>query len=188
MARWEPDSRGRLRQAALDLYGERGFEHTTVAEIAKRAGVTERTFFRHFADKREVLFAGSEELEHAMVAAVARAPASAAPLDAIARGLDAAGAVLPRSREFARQRYAVIAANAGLRERELSKFASLSGALAEALRGRGLEEPAASLTAEIGIAVFRNAFERWIDEDNEQDFPAVVRDALQQVSALAAGG
>jgi hypothetical protein len=58
MTRWEPNARGRLEQAALALYGERGFENTTVAEIAARAGLTERTFFRHFADKREVLFAG----------------------------------------------------------------------------------------------------------------------------------
>ena len=87
MARWEPDSRGRLWQAAFDLYGERGFENTTVAEIADRAGLTERTFFRHFADKREVLFAGSEDLEAAMVAAIAAAPESAAPLQVVAAGL-----------------------------------------------------------------------------------------------------
>ena len=186
MARWEPDSRGRLRQAALDLYGERGFEHTTVAEIARRAGVTERTFFRHFADKREVLFAGSEELQETMVRAVADAPASLAPLDAVARGVEAAGAVLPE-REMARRRQTVIAANAELRERELIKFASLSAALAETLRGRGLEDPAASLTAEIGIAVFRNAFERWLAADDERDLPALVRDSLEQVTALAAG-
>jgi len=173
MARWQPDSRGRLRQAALDLYGERGFEHTTVAEIAKRAGVTERTFFRHFADKREVLFAGSEDLQEALVRPVTEAPASLAPLDAVARGLEAAGAVLP-PREMARQRQVVIAANAELRERELIKLASLSAALAETLRDRGVAEPAASLTAEIGIAVFRNAFERWLDGDEERDLPALV--------------
>src|SRR4029079_11619637 len=106
MARWEPDSRGRLRQAALDLYGERGFEHTTVAEIAKRAGVTERTFFRHFADKREVLFAGSEDLQDALARAVADARATLSPLDAVPRGFEAAGAVLP-AREMARQRQTV---------------------------------------------------------------------------------
>ena len=186
MARWQPDSRGRLRQAALDLYGERGFEHTTVAEIAKRAGVTERTFFRHFADKREVLFAGSEDLQEALVRPVTEAPASLAPLDAVARGLEAAGAVLP-PREMARQRQVVIAANAELRERELIKLASLSAALAETLRDRGVAEPAASLTAEIGIAVFRNAFERWLDGDEERDLPALVRDSLHRVSALTAG-
>ena len=171
----------------MELYAERGYEQTTVAEIAQRAGLTARTFFRYFADKREVLFAGSEDLQEALVRAVADAPASLAPLDAVARGLEAAGAVLP-AREMARQRQTVIAANAELRERELIKFAALSAALAETLRGRGLEEPAASLTAEIGIAVFRNAFERWIGADDERDLPALVRDSLHQVSALAAGG
>jgi AcrR family transcriptional regulator len=186
MARWEPDSRGRLRQAALDLYGERGFEATTVAEIARRAGLTERTFFRHFADKREVLFAGSEALEEALVRAVADAPAEAPPLDAVAAGLEAAGAQLPQRRASARQRQAIIAANPELQERELIKFASLSTALAEALRGRGVEDPTASITAEVGIAVFRVAFERWIDEANERDFAALVRDSLDELRAVTA--
>src|SRR3989440_2677122 len=117
MARWEPDSRGRLEQAALDLYGERGFENTTVAEIAARAGLTERTFFRHFADKREVLFWGAGTLQELLVSAVASAPDSAAPIDAVAGALEAAGALLQERRESARQRQTVIAANAELRER-----------------------------------------------------------------------
>jgi len=186
MARWEPDSRGRLREAALDLYGERGFENTTVAEIARRAGLTERTFFRQFADKREVLFAGSEELEAALVTAVAEAADSVAPLDAVAAGLEAAGARLPQDVGIARRRQAIIAANAELRERELIKLASLSAALAAALRGRGLEEPAASLTAEVGIAVFRNAFERWIEPGSERSFAELVRDSLAELRAVTA--
>src|SRR6266536_298069 len=104
MGRWEPDARGRLGQAALALYGERGFEQATVAEIAKRAGLTERTFFRHFADKREVLFAGSGDLQALMVSAVADAPATAAPIEAVAAGLEAAAALLQEGREFSRQR------------------------------------------------------------------------------------
>src|SRR5882724_1519112 len=148
MPRWEPDSRGRLTQAALALYGERGFENTTVAEIAERAGLTERTFFRHFADKREVLFAGSHELQDKMVSAVREAPEARTPIDVVAAGLEAAAAFLPE-RERARQRQVIISANHDLQERELIKFASLSAALADTLRGRGLKEPAASLTAEL---------------------------------------
>src|ERR1700728_2373409 len=91
MSRWEPNARGRLEQAAMELYGERGFEQTTVAEIAARAGLTERTFFRHFADKREVLFAGADALRELLVDTVAKAPASATPIDAAAAGLQAAG-------------------------------------------------------------------------------------------------
>src|SRR5437764_4630484 len=121
MARWEPGSRGRLAQAAMELYGERGFDQTTVAEIAARAGLTERTFFRHFADKREVLFAGSGQLQDLLVQTVADAPASASPIDAVAAGIEAIGTVLQesRGRAFARQRQRIVAASAELREREL---------------------------------------------------------------------
>jgi AcrR family transcriptional regulator len=188
MGRWEPDGRGRLEQAALALYGERGYENTTVAEIAKRAGLTERTFFRHFADKREVLFAGGGVMAELLVSTVADAPASLAPIDAAAAGIEAISAQLQERRAFARQRQTVIAANPELRERELIKLASWATALAATLRGRGVEEPAASLTAEVAIAVFRTAFERWIDDANDQDFPEVVRESLGQLKAVAAGG
>lgn len=164
MARWQPDSRGRLVQAALDLYAEHGYERTTVAEIAARAGVTERTFFRHFADKREVLFAGSGELEEAIVAAAAQAPADAAPLDAVAAALDAAAAVLQQRRAFAQARQRIIAATPELQERELRKLAGLGAVLAAALRERGVAEAEASVAAETGIALFRLAFERWAEQ------------------------
>ena len=137
MVRWEPNPRGRLQEAALALYGERGFENTTVAEIAERAGLTERTFFRHYADKREVLFGGSDAFTEAFVGTVANAPASETPIDAVTAGLEAAAALLT-DRDFSRQRQAIIAASPELQERELSKFASLSTSLADTLRGRGL--------------------------------------------------
>jgi AcrR family transcriptional regulator len=188
MSRWEPNARGRLEQAALELYIERGFEQTTVAEIATRAGLTERTFFRHFDDKREVLFAGGSALEDLLVSAVTRAPDGLAPIDAAAAGLEAAGAVLQERRELARQRQAVINANAELRERELIKLASLSTALAGALRQRGVAEPAASLTAELTIAVFKVAFERWVDQASQRTLPQLVRESLDELKALTAGG
>src|SRR5260221_7707766 len=183
MARWEPDSRRRLHEAAFALYAERGFDSTTVAEIASGAGLTERTFFRHFADKREVLFAGSEAFQQAMVSAVAGAPGSAAPLDAVAAGLEAAAAQIP-GRELARQRQAIIVANPELQERELIKFASLSDALTNTLRDRGLGDPAARLLAEAGLAVFRVAFDRWTDADadaDERDLPALIQDSLAEL-------
>jgi AcrR family transcriptional regulator len=150
MSRWEPNARSRLEQAALKLYVERGFEQTTVAEIAKEAGLTERTFFRYFADKREVLFSGAGALQELLVTSVADAPDSVAPIEAIAGALAAAGDILQQRREYSRQRQRVIAANPELQERELLKLASLAAALAEALRRRGVREPAASLTAEAG--------------------------------------
>ena len=187
MGRWEPNARGRLLKAALELFGERGFEQTTVAEIAMRAGLTERTFFRHFADKREVLFAGARSLQELLVSSVASAPDSVAPIDAIAGALAAAGAVLQERGEYAKQRQAIIAANTELQERELIKLASLASALAEALRERGVKEPAASLTAEAGIAVFKIAFERWAAETDKQDLPRLIRDSLEELRAVTAG-
>jgi AcrR family transcriptional regulator len=188
MSRWEPNARGRLEQAALELYRERGFEQTTVAEIAKRAGLTERTFFRYFADKREVLFSGGADLQALVVDAIAGAPQSAVPIDAIAVALDAVAALFQDRREHSRQRQAVIVVNAELRERELIKLASLTAAMAGALRGRGVAEPAASLAAEAGAAVFRIAFERWLTDSEQHDFTALMRESLAELKAVTAGG
>ena len=187
MARWEPDSRGRLEQAALALYGERGFENTTVAEIATRAGLTERSFFRHFADKREVLFWGVGALQEFLVSTVAGAPGSAAPFTAVTDALEAAGAMFQDRREYARQRQSVIAASAELRERELVKLASLASALADALRRRGVKDPAATLSAEAGITVFKVAFERWVNETSRRDLPQLIRQSADELKAVTAG-
>ena len=187
MGRWEPNARGRLEQAALELYVERGFEQTTVAEIAERTGLTERTFFRHFADKREVLFAGAGALQELLVTAVVGAPDSVAPLEAVAAALEAAGALLQERREYARRRQAVIDANTALQERELIKLAALASALADALRRRGVADPAASLTAEAGIAVFKIAFERWISETSPPGLPQLIRGSLDELKAVTAG-
>jgi AcrR family transcriptional regulator len=186
MGRWEPNARGRLEQAALELYSERGFEQTTAAEIAARAGLAERTFFRYFADKREVLFSGAGELQELLVDKVATAPDSLAPIDTVAAAVEALGAVF-QQREYSRLRQNIIAANAGLQERELIKLATLSAALADVLRRRGVAEPAASLAAEAGIAVFKVAFQRWIDEANDRDFGPLVRESLAELRAVTAG-
>jgi AcrR family transcriptional regulator len=187
MGRWEPNARGRLEQAALELYVERGYEQTTVAEIAERAGLTERTFFRHFADKREVLFAGAGALQDLLVTAVAGAPDAVAPLEAVAAALEAAGALLQERREYSRRRQSVIDANPALQERELIKLAALASALAGALRRRGVTGPAASLTAEAGIAVFKIAFERWISETGQSDLPRLIRESLDELRTVTAG-
>ena len=187
MGRWEPNARGRLEQAALDLFVEHGFEQTTVAEIAHRAGLTERTFFRYFSDKREVLFAGTGALQELLVRAVAQAPGSATPLGAIAGALEATAPLLQQRGDYPGRRQAVIAANAELRERELIKLATLAAAMAGALRERDVPEPAASLAAEAGIAVFRIAFERWTAEDCHPDLAKLIRASLGELKAVTAG-
>jgi AcrR family transcriptional regulator len=187
MSRWEPDARGRLERAALELYGERGFEQTTVAEIARRAGLTERTFFRHFADKREVLFSGAGDLQDFLVRTLASAPDSEAPIDSVAAALEAAAPMFQERREQARLRQAVIAAHAELQERELIKLAALSAALAGTLRERGVRDPAASLTADAGIAVFRISFDAWVSDTRQRDLAQLMRESFDELKAMAAG-
>ncbi|HEV2932212.1 MAG TPA: TetR family transcriptional regulator [Streptosporangiaceae bacterium] len=184
MTRWEPNARGRLEQAALELYRERGFDQTTVAEIAERAGLTERTFFRYFADKREVLFWGQDMLREIYVSTIADAPDSATPIDAVAAALLAAAPVFRDRHDLARQRQAVIAANPGLQERELLKRASLASAMADALRERGVADPAASLAAEAGVIAFKTAFARWVSEPSQQDLARLIQESLDQLRAL----
>jgi AcrR family transcriptional regulator len=181
MGRWKPDARGRLAKAAMELYAEQGFEQTTVAEIAARAGLTERTFFRHYADKREVLFYGTEMMQHLLVEAVAAAPASATAMDAVGAAFQAAGAMLQENPERVRLRDSIVSANAELRERELIKLAALAAAVAGALRDRGIPEPAASLAAETGVAVFKVAFARWVSEACQPDLSAILRQSMAQL-------
>ncbi len=170
----------------MELFTSRGYEQTTVADIASRAGVTSRTFFRYFTDKREVLFARSDEFERPLVEALEAAPADASPMAAVAAALDAAAAMIGGNREHSRARQAVLASSAELRERELIKMASLAAALAAALRRRGVPEPQAGLAAETGIAVFRVAFPRWMDEEVERPLAEVMRASLADLTTLVA--
>jgi AcrR family transcriptional regulator len=186
MSRWEPDARGRLEQAAAEMFAERGFDQTTVADIAARAGLTERTFFRHFADKREVLFSGQDAFQDMVVGAVAAAPGTATALEAVAAGLDAAGHALQGRANLAPQRQVIIDAHPDLQERELIKLARVGMAMAAALRERGVAEPAATLAADTGIAVLRVAFVRWLDEGVARPLPEVMRETLGELSALYA--
>jgi AcrR family transcriptional regulator len=185
VSRWEPNARGRLEQAALELYAERGFDDTTVADIAERAGLTKRTFFRHFTDKREVLFSGQTLLAEAYSAAVAAAPASATPMDAVADGLRAVAAIVEDRGELARRRQAIVAANRELQERELLKRAALAGVIVDALRARGVADPVASLTAETAVAVFKIAYAQWSTTENTA-LTTLSDQALGQLSAATA--
>jgi AcrR family transcriptional regulator len=187
MGRWEPDARGRLEEAALELYAERGYDRTTVAQIAERAGVTERTFYRHFADKREVLFAGGHLMEEVLAAAVAEAPAEASTYDVVAGALAQLAAILDERRELAPRRQAVIDAHSELRERELGKLSSWSDALSSALRDRGDDPRRAGLVAQTGIAVFRSAFETWVADTDNQDLTAIVRESFADLRVAVAG-
>ena len=188
MSRLEPNSRGRLEQAAAELFAERGFDETTVADIAARAGLTERTFFRHFTDKREVLFSGQDVFTDAVVSAVATAPGPATPVEAVSAGLDAAASLLQGRAELAPQRQVIIDAHPELQERELIKMARLGTAIAATLRERGVAEPEATLAADTGIAVLRIAFARWLADGVARPLPEVMRETLGELAALYAPG
>jgi AcrR family transcriptional regulator len=191
MVRWEPGARERLQAAALELFASRGFEQTTAAEIAQSVGLTERTFFRHFADKREVLFYGQDEFLRAFVDGVKTAPPQASALEVIAFVLNAAGALFPDERRpYSRMRQAVIDQNPALRERELHKLAGLAVTVAEALRERGIGEPAATLAAQSGTTIFGIAFGQWIREGETRSLAAIAADVLGELRHLtgAAGG
>lgn len=189
VGRWQPNSRGRLQEAALTLFAERGFDQTTTAEIATRAGLTERTFFRHFADKREVLFGGSDPLKDRIVAGVAGAAPTDMPLDAVARGLDAAATMVGAfRRDLSCRRHAVVAANPELRERELAKVADCAAAVAAVLRQRGVSEPLATIAAEAGMTVLRVALERWASGRDDRDLTSIMEDSMARLRSLAAGG
>jgi AcrR family transcriptional regulator len=173
-----------LENAAMALYLEAGFEQTTVADIAERASLTERTFFRHFSDKREVLFSGASALQELMVVTVRNAPAPIAPLNIIALALNAAGSMIGEERDRSRLRQQVIDANDDLKERELIKLAALASAMAHELRDRGVDEPTASLAAEVGIAAFRIAFERWVRGTEEGDLVQMIGESVAQLSVI----
>lgn len=188
MVRWEPDARGRLEKAAHQLFADRGFAATTAADIARAAGVTERTFFRHYADKREVLFSGSAQLQEHMVDAVTRAPATASAMAAVAAGVHASAEVFANRREYASRRQAVVNAHPELRERELIKLASLAVALAGALRERGVGDPEATLAAEAGVLVFRLAFDQWLGDPGTPDLATAMRELFGSLAQVTAGG
>ncbi len=187
MARWEPDAAGRLVEAAMQLYRERGFDRTTVADIAARAGLTERTFFRYFADKREVLFSGSRTLQDFLVDQVASAPSWLPPIDVVARALAETASFFEQRRDFARQRHALIVAHAELQERELIKLAALATAIGGALRRRGVPASAASLAAEAGMTIFKRAFEAWVEDGKKRDLGFHVRAAHLELEGVIAG-
>jgi AcrR family transcriptional regulator len=187
MARWEPNARERLERAALALFAENGYDATTVAEIADRAGLTKSTFFRHFADKREVLFGGQESLTEAFTRAIGAAPPSATTTDCLAAALEAVEVLFtPQRHEFALQRRDVIAAHSELQERELLKMARLGLAVAGALRDRGADDITARLAAEVGMLAFSTAFARWAAPGNEEPFPPIAHAALRELQDRAA--
>ena len=168
MGRWEPGARERLIVAAVDLFTEQGYEATTVAQIAERAGVTKSTFFRHFSDKRELLVAGQETLSRLLSEGIAEAPANASPLQAVAAGLERASSAMgPMNRELAPRLKAAVAASAELQERDALKSVGLAAAMTTALLARGVPDSTAAIAAELGVLAFKRGFTEWSEGDRD---------------------
>lgn len=185
MARWQPGTRERLQATALQLFASKGYDDTTVAEIAAAAEVTERTFFRHFADKREVLFAGQDDFLGMFTDPIEAAPPHSAPFDLVRVALDASAAFFPEDRRsWSRARQGIIDTNPALGERELGKLATLTVRLGEVLRTRGVPEPDATMAAETAVTVFHLAFAQWIAADEDRSFAAITAERLEALTRL----
>src|SRR4051794_19235568 len=186
MARWEPGARERLVVAAVELFSEQGYDDTTVAQIAERAGVTKSTFFRHFSDKRELLVAGQETLSRLLSDGIAEAPASASPLQAVAAGLERASSAMgPTNRELGPRIKAAVAASTELQERDALKSVGLAAAMTAALIARGVPEPTAHLAGELGVLAFKRGYARWSESDRE-DTEGLAPHALAALEDLRA--
>ncbi|GHG23360.1 MULTISPECIES: TetR/AcrR family transcriptional regulator [Amycolatopsis] len=177
MARWDPGTADRLRKAALELYAEHGYDAVTITQIAERAGITRRSYFRYFPDKREVLFAGAEQLPPAVAEAVLAAEEGESPLRTILAALADVGTRITQVVDPSPERRAIIAATPELRERERSKAAAITTAMQDALERRGTAPELARPAAQVAAIVFGDAFDRWIDSDGGRSFPACLDEA-----------
>jgi AcrR family transcriptional regulator len=189
MARWQPGTSERLRAAALELFASRGYEQTTAADIAGAVGLTERTFFRHFSDKREVLFQGQEQLTEAFLGAISAAPDDATPMELVGAALDSAAALFPDERRaHSRLRQSVIDQNPALQERERHKMSGMATTVGDALRARGVADPAATLAGQSAGMVFGIAFAQWIREGEERALADIERTVLAELRQLTGDG
>jgi len=184
MARWQPGTTQRLVVAAVDLFTEQGYDATTVAQIAERAGVTKSTFFRHFSDKRELLVAGQETLSRLLADGITDAPASASPLEAVAAGLERASSAMgPTNRELGPRLTAAVATSTELQERDALKSVGLAAAMTAALVARGVPDPTAHLAGELGVLAFKRGYAQWSETDCD-DVTGLAQHALAALDDL----
>jgi AcrR family transcriptional regulator len=186
VSRWKPDAQGRLVKAAITLFDEQGYDATTIAEIAEAAGLTKRTFFRYFTDKREVLFGGAHELQEHWIGGIEAAPPGAGAMTAVSAGLDVVAELFVDRHAFARMRSRIVAANPDLQERELIKLQSLAVAIRTTLVARGVSVDAAILAAEAGVTIFHVAFARWVAQEDPSALRRMMDEALQELRSVIA--
>ncbi|MGI9004876.1 MAG: TetR family transcriptional regulator [Streptosporangiaceae bacterium] len=186
MSRWNPDAEGRLTKAAITLFAEQGYDETTVAEVAEAAGLTKRTFFRYFSDKREVLFNGSHALQESWIGGIETAPLDVSPMAAVSAGLDEIAELFAGRHPYARTRSQIIAANPELQERELMKLQALAGAIKAALVDRGVPVSASILASQAAVTVFHVAFARWVEQDDPAALKRLMNESLEELRSVTA--
>lgn len=188
MARWAPATEERLQQAAMELFITRGFDQVTAAQIAEAAGTTERTFFRYFADKRDVLFQRQDAVVQAFVDGIHRAPASATPMQLVTAAVHSGAEIFPNDhRDNARTRQGIIASNPALLERERHKSAAIANGVSQALRERGLDDATAVLAGESAVTIFHLALTRWLDDAASRPLPVIAGEIAHLFAGLASG-
>jgi AcrR family transcriptional regulator len=176
MSRWAPDAALRLETAALELFAEQGYAATTVPQITARAGLTTRTFFRHFADKREVLFLRDREFPAVVSAVLTRAPAGLPPVGLVMFGFEAAASQdFAEWREGMLVRRGIIRSDGHLRERELLKSSRLADAVAAAIADYGVPPADIVPLARYGVLLFDLALDDWLDGDDGRSLLDVLR-------------
>ena len=185
--RWYPQAEERLRAAAIELFLESGYENVTVAEIADRAALTRRTFSRYFADKRDVLFAGSDRLPGLLAEALDRADPRLSAFEALLSALAEVGVTLGvRVAPHATERREIIARSPELQERGRTKSAAVAEALTAGLRQRGSDPASAGLLADVAVAIFQSGFERWVDDPTAGDLASRLHEAGAELAQAVA--
>ena len=169
----------------MALFIERGYDAVTVAEIAERAGMTKRSFFNHFADKREVMFASADALQARVLAALTGAGNDLGPLDAAVQAFTRAAAPVEDYPELARARRAIIDSSPDLQERDLLKMAAMTAAVAAALASRSTPRRDALFAAQAATAVFTTGVEEWA-RDPARGLADSIKDALGGLRAALA--
>ena len=187
MPRWEPDAGFRLERAAIELFAEQGYDDTTIEQIAAAAGLTRSTFFRHFGDKRGILFGGHDGLPNRLAAIIQGAPPEQTPLEALETALADIGSIWFSwdRRDLAPHRLAVVDSNPELRERELLKRRAMADALVEGLRARGVGELPATVAAELAMLSFARTIVAWAAPDNTEEFAVIAIRVLRQLRDAA---
>ncbi len=184
MPRWPEDSRTRLIDSSLALFVEHGYAEVTVDDIAERAGVSARTFFRHFPDKEEVLFADDDELLPVLLAAIGSGEAGQSAEHDMARALLTLAEQFQPDREQLSHRQRIIDSHVALSGRELAKQARWQQSVMDALVARGYSVEQSDLLAAIGFAIFRRALHAWLAEPSGPRLAERIQTALPQVRSV----